>query len=183
MAKWMAIVAATAFLATAGCANSGGVTTGQGTPTPGASPTPTPASGDTYAITASPPTQVCNVITTESFGATSVKIDLTGGNFTPDWGFGSQVTVLDPPHGTLTGNNFAATWTWCGLDSTGSITTRHVWNWSGTFAAGDATFTSTLSEKLTNANGDQRSNCANVTANMGDCTTPGLAFAVSGTHT
>ena len=180
MAKLLGFVLTSALLFTIGCGNESGVTAATPTPTP--SPTPTPVTSN-WALTPTPATQqVCNasaVPVGETFGSTTIPIDMSGGNFIPGWGFPSGDAVSDPPHGTLTGSNFTATWTWCRFD--GVLTTRHVWNWTGTLDGPQTSFTSTISEVLTNANGDLRTTCATaVSGPMNDCTSPGLSWSLAG---
>lgn len=182
--KWRALCAVVALAAAVGCGNDSGVTTGA-TPTP-TTPTPTPTatgtpSGVYQLAVASANPLVCNSNTVvESFGVSSVQIDMSSGAFTPNWTFLNDpgYAVVDAPHGTVTGNDFSAGWTDCYFD--GAITTKHTWTWTGTLSGDRTTFTSTMSETLTNQSGDALASCASVSANMTDCTSPGLSWQING---
>lgn len=176
--------------AAAGCGNSVDAVDAP-TPTPTATPSPTPTATDlsgNYAITTPAPSQFCNdgvAGVTLTFNVNDVDIVVSGGDFTPDWGFveGPSLSLPDPEHGTISGNDFTANYTYCDFD--GVRTTKHVTTWTGTFN-GDGSFDSVLTQKLRNASGNQLSSCGvgetdgNVTTAMQDCTSPGISWQLHG---
>lgn len=188
--KPVAIGLAVLALLAAGCGNS--IDTAPApTPTPGTpTPTPTPEGGlsGTYDVTTPAPQQICNTGTADvslTFNAPNVDIVVDGSTFTPDWGFveGVALSVPDPEHGTISGMDFTANYTYC--DFNGAVTTKHVATWIGTFN-GDGTFDSTLYQVLRNASGNQLATCGageldgTVTTDMGACTNPGVAWQIHG---
>lgn len=164
------------------------------TPTPTNSPTPTPTGTPTgdlsgnYAITSPAPNQNCmspDGTVSLTFNAPDVDIVVSGGDFTPDWGFvpGSSLSLPDPEHGTISGVSFTANYTYCDFD--GIRTTKHVTTWTGTFNQ-DGSFDSNLTQKLRNAPGNNLSTCGaaetdgSVTTDMDACTDPGVSWQLHG---
>jgi hypothetical protein len=184
----------------AGCGNSVDAVNDP-TPTPTEeTPTPTPTPGGltgTYSVTAAQPVQICagndvdgdgnNDNVQLTFNVPTVYIAVDGGDFTPDWNFSTNAnfSVPDPEHGTITGNNWTAYYTYCDYSAAVNKTTKHVVTWTGTFN-GDGTFDSTLTQKLRNATGNQTANCGatetggNVTTDMLSCTSPGISWSIHG---
>ena len=185
----------------AGCGNSvdpvGNPTpTPTETPTPTATPTPGGYTG-TYSVSASAPTQQCNGndvdgdgsndVVQLTFNVPTVYIGVSGNDFTPDWNFntGANLSLPDPEHGTISGANWTAYYTYCDYSGLVDVTTKHVVTWTGTFN-GDDTFDSTLTQKLRNADGNQTANCGatetagNVTDDMLQCTNPGISWSIHG---
>lgn len=162
------------------------------TPTPTATPTATPTPADrsgTYSVSAATPTVTCNaggVILT--FNVPTVDLVVSGGTFTPDWGFnpGATLSLPDPEHGTITGDDFVANYTYCDYSAGANLTTKHVATWTGTFNP-DGSFDSTLSQKLRNDTGNLVSSCGvgetdpTVTTAIADCTSPGVSWSIHGT--
>lgn len=174
-------------LIAAGCGNS--VDTAPGDPV---SPTPTPAgSTGTYSVTAAVPQQVCLVdddpyeTASLTFNVPEVDITIEDGEFTPDWGFveGPSLVVSDPEHGTITGDDFTANYTYCEFN--GLYTTKKVVTWTGTFDE-DGSFDSNLNQRLRRATGNLLATCGAgemdgaVTGDMQACTNPGLTWQVHG---
>jgi hypothetical protein len=174
-----------------GCGNSvDAVDAPTPTPTGTATPTPTgtPSSGH-YSVTSPVPTVICDDGATGvglTFQAPSgVDITVSGNTFTPDWGFANGVSfqVSDPEHGTISGDDFTANYTYC--DFNGSITTKHVVSWTGTFNA-NGSFDSILRQRLRNATGNHLLDCGideddpSVTTDMNACSDPGVAWDVHG---
>ena len=179
----------------AGCGNSTDTVDGP-TPTPTASPTaspsPTPTGGlsGNYLVSSPAPQQVCaspqgDVTLTFNVPDVYLDVDVEGGTFTPEWGFveGPSLSLPDPEHGTITGSDFVANYTYC--DFNGAITTKHVATWTGTFNQ-DGSFDSVLHQALRNAAGNQLSTCGageldgTVTGDMMACTSPGVSWQIHG---
>lgn len=169
-----------------------GGTTATPTPSPSAtataSTTPTPGlTGDPWTTTASPVEDSCgfgtSVIPYGTAGAATIGITQTNGTVVFDVGMNlnPNIGIGDPPSGTLSGQAFTQTYSYCGFN--GATTYKYVWNWSGTFngtfdAFDDATVGVTFRVK----NGDHRGTCAaTVFDPFGDCSSPGtMQFTVDG---
>lgn len=189
------VVSASIALASAGCGNSvDAVPAPTPTPTPSGTATPTPTgtpTGDlsgTYNVTTPVPTQNCaspdgNVALT--FNVPNVDITVSGSDFTPDWGFvpGGSLSLPDPEHGTISGVDFVANYTYCDFD--GIRTTKHIATWTGYFNE-DGSFESNLHQKLLNAPGENLGDCGvgesdgSVTTDMQACTDPGVTWQIHG---
>lgn len=117
----------------------------------------------------------------DTVAATQTRIQVSGDIFTPDWSGSTQpgILMLEGPAGTLAGNAFSATWSYCVLYAD-SITLKADWTWTGTLSADQKSFTSTLRETLTEADGNQLFACASISHPMSACTAPGLSWQVDG---
>ena len=171
-----------AGLAGFGCSNDSGVS---GTPTPTAttpppSPTPTP-NLVTFALTVATHLGSCQGgAVTEPWIASQIDINLGGGHFDPMWDLTGD-TVISSPSGTVTGTAFTASWSWCRF--AGGVTRKHEWTWTGSLVSNQDVFFSSAKEILHEATGNVTSNCGvAVTGALGDCTTGGLHWLVSGTR-
>lgn len=161
---------------------------GATTPSPSPSTTPTPGlTGDPWTTTATPIEESCgfgtSVLPYGNMGVATVGILLTNGTITFDVGMNLNpaIGIGDQPSGTLTGQNFTQTYSYCGYN--GATTFKYVWTWSGTFngtfdAFDDAQAGVTFRVK----NGDHRSTCAaTVFDAFGDCSSPGtMSFVIDG---
>ena len=194
------VVLLVAVAAAPGCGNSVDAVDAP-TPTPTATATPTPTgtpTGDlsgTYNVVATPQSQSCISGTlgpttpdvTLTFNVPTVEITVSGGDFTPDWGFnvGTNLSLPDPEHGSITGSAFTAYYTYCDYNSLANLTTKHVTTWTGTFNQ-DGSFDSTLTQNLWNATNNQVATCGatgptgTVTADMQQCTSSGISWQVHG---
>jgi hypothetical protein len=163
------------------------------TPTPGESPTPSGDLDGHYSVAANPAqTHTCTLPPpglNMSFGAPlGVDIAIDGGDFTPDWHLASYgLTYTDTEHGSISGNDFTANYTYCEYDLGTNNTLKHVATFEGTFN-GDGTFDGSVSQVLRSATGNQLGNCGAgemdgaVTTDMGTCTNPGVSWNVHGVH-
>ena len=118
----------------------------------------------------------------------TVDLVVSGGTFTPDWGFspGASLSLPDPEHGTITGDDFVANYTYCDYNLSANLTTKHVATWTGTFNP-DGSFDSTLTQKLRNDSTNLTSSCGitesgpTVVSLIGDCSTTGVSWSIHGT--
>ena len=169
------------------------------TETPTATPTPTPG-GDTgtysITVTSANPAQCAgndvdgdgsNDIVSLTFNVPTVHITVDGSDFTPDWNFSTNanLSLPDPEHGTISGDDWTAYYTYCDYSAIVNRTTKHVVTWTGSFN-GDGTFDSTLTQKLRNAAGNLTSTCGagetegSVTTDMLSCTSAGVSWTIHG---
>lgn len=158
------------------------------TPSPTASTTPTPGlSGDPWTTTANPVEDSCsfgvNIIPYGNAGAATIGITQTNGTVVFDVGMNlnPNIGVGDQPSGTLSGQAFTQTYSYCGYN--GATTYKYVWTWSGTFnATFDAFNDATVGVTFRVKNGDHRSTCAaTVFDPFGDCSSPGtMQYSVDG---
>ena len=117
----------------------------------------------------------------ETIWPTNARIQVAGDKFVPEWTGATPpgVLMLESPSGTVLDDEFTSTWSYCYVYG-GSITIKADWIWTGTLAADQKSFTSTLRETLTEAEGDQRFACASIALPMSACTAPGLSWQVDG---
>jgi len=192
MKRFLGVSLVAFVLVSAGCGNSVDPVAAP-TPTPTETPTPTPTGtpsdrSGTYNISVTPPAMISCDGYSFTFNVPSVAIVESAGAFTPDWGFspGTFLSLPDPEHGTITGDNFVVNYTYCDYVSASNTTVKHVVTWTGTFTG--ASFDSTLTQKLRLGAGNLVSSCGageldpTVTTafTTASCTDPGISWALHG---